>query len=58
MTDAPCQECKHFQRLRPGHAGICLLKQRGRTWNEGMAVVSEDDTCDNFSAIRLTKPQF
>jgi hypothetical protein len=56
--DAVCAECCHFMRLRPGHAGICNLKQRGRTWNEGMAVVSESGTCDDFSVVRLTTPIF
>lgn len=50
-----CSTCKHWMRLRPGHAGICgQQQQRRREWKEGMAVTGEDDTCHDHKAIRLT----
>lgn len=50
----PCKTCKHFGKLSPGFAGICWLKQRGREWNEAMAITGDDDTCDDHLPIRLT----
>ena len=43
-----CSTCKNWMRLKPGHAGLCMEKQKGRTWNEAMAVTGEDATCDQY----------
>jgi hypothetical protein len=49
IDEAPrCFTCRHFWKMSPGNAGICGDKQKEREWNEGMAVVSDDDLCESY----------
>jgi hypothetical protein len=42
-----CRGCRHFMKLPLGYAGICGLQQRELEWNEAMAIVSDDDSCEH-----------
>lgn len=49
-----CATCKHFTRLKPGHAAICMFKWRGKEWNDAVPLTTADDTCEDHNPVRLT----
>lgn len=49
MSDKVCDNCRHYRRMLPGHAGICFFKWRGVRWNEAAPLMPKDGTCDDFS---------
>ena len=54
-TGDTCSSCTWWAGLKPGHAGICMEKQKGREWNEAMALTNENATCDKFKAQAKTE---
>lgn len=55
-----CSTCKHWMRLKPGFAGICILQMRVRKWEDGVAVTNARDSCTEHKSTRLvdSMPKF